>query len=200
MKPRHILLLSFLVFGSQAKSQNEEVLTTFTAVQLENRIQLNFTIATGNTCNGIQIYRAANINDFTEIGDIQGVCGSADHSESFTFTDDNPEKSQDNYYRLQLGNLGYSYPIKIHFVDLSEGGFFLYPNPLRDESRIFFSNFDRESLVLKIFSSEGKFLFESDPNRGNEFSINRETLVPGIYFFSIANGNALKFRGKFMVY
>ena len=50
----------------------------FSAVQVETKVQLNFTIKAGNTCNGIEIFRSPDSVNFSLIGDIQGVCGSTD--------------------------------------------------------------------------------------------------------------------------
>src|SRR5437870_3891883 len=101
-------VLTTFILAHTMEGKAQTLLPVFEAIQVENRVQLNFTISAGNTCNGIQIFRSPDAVNFIEIGDIQGVCGSSDRSESYFFIDQAPLKNKTNYYRLQLGTLGSS--------------------------------------------------------------------------------------------
>ncbi|MEO8088169.1 MAG: T9SS type A sorting domain-containing protein [Bacteroidota bacterium] len=182
-------------------SKGDDILLYFSPEQVESHILLNFTISAGNTCNGIQIYRSTDSVNFEEIGDIQGICGSSDHNESYNFNDASPVKNKINYYRLQLGNLGYSNIIKIEFIDFSTTGFVLYPNPLNEHSKIYYANSSRETMSLQIFSASGSILFISENSGANGLEIPVEKLEQGIYFFTISSGsgNTIKYTGRFLV-
>ena len=180
-------------------AQNEDVLKQFTAVQVGNHVQLDFTIQAGNTCNGIQIYRSSDSLIFEEIGDIQGVCGSSDRNESYSFTDFTPLNNAANYYRLQLGTLGFTYTVKVFFIELNGNDALIYPNPLTGESSINILNSSHAELRLKIFSSDGKLFYESDGLRGNSFALKRKDFSGGVYFFQITGSSVVRYKGTFLV-
>lgn len=181
------------------RAQLEDILLQFDAVQTDNKIQLIFTIKSGNTCNGIQIYRSPDSLTFNEIGDIQGICGSSGRDESYSFTDNSPIGNKTNYYRLQLGTLGYSYVAKLFFIKPDGNNALLFPNPLTNETIITFLNTSREEVSLSVFSSQGNSIYSSDPTRENKFYLNKEDYSPGLYFFNIISDGRPIFSGKFTV-
>lgn len=195
-----VLLISlFFISCSSAKAQLEGILLQFTPVQVENKVELSFTIKAGNTCNGIQIYRSADSLTFTEIGDIQGVCGSSDRNESYSFTDHSPAGNRFNYYRLQLGTLGYSDVASLFYIQPDGNNALLFPNPLTHETLITFLNTSREKCSLSVFNSDGKLIYQSDPVTENSFHLHKDDFSPGIYFYTILSDGRRLFKGKFNV-
>ncbi len=189
----------FFTATAHCFAQNEDILIQFSAVQVENRVQLNFTIKAGNTCNGIQIYRSEDSLNFAEIGDIQGICGSTGRNESYSFTDNSPAKNNVNYYRLQLGTLGYSYITKLFFIQLDGNSALLFPNPVTDETIITFLNSSHAEVRLIVFSCEGKLVYESSPSYGNSFRLMKDDFSPGLYFYKIDREDSHLYSGKFNV-
>jgi hypothetical protein len=177
----------------------QETILQFSAVQIENKIQLDFTIKSGYTCNGIGIYRSADSVNFTLIGDIQGVCGSSDRNESYSYIDYAPLKNSKNYYRLEPGSLGTSGITGVFFIDLSENDVLVYPNPVNSNSAIYTLNTTHEERMLYIYSREGKHIYRSEPSRGNTFSLPVENFIAGIYYFTIQSGGVERFKGNFTV-
>jgi hypothetical protein len=200
------LTISFLIcflFAGFVMSQDAGLLLQFNIARVDNHIQLDWTVSAGNTCNGISVYRSADSLNFVEIGDIQGICGSSDRNESYSFTDASPAKNSVNYYRLELGTLGYSWIKKLNFLDFSDAGFIVYPNPVNEHSKIYFLNPSRNVMSLKVFSAAGQCLMETeDSGMKNEFEISTEKLQQGNYFFTISStaDHAIKYKGQFAVF
>ncbi|MCX6274191.1 MAG: T9SS type A sorting domain-containing protein [Bacteroidetes bacterium] len=194
--------LSFTLFFTvtfHCFAQNENILIQFSAVQVENRVQLIFTIKAGNTCNGIQIYHSVDSVNFSEIGDIQGVCGSSDRNETYSFTDNSPAKNKINFYRLQLGTLGYTYITKLFFIQPDGNTALLFPNPVTSETIITFLNTAHDELRLTVFSYDGKMVYESSPSQGNSFRLVKENYSPGLYFYKIYHEGSHKYSGNFTI-
>ena len=190
-----ILIFLLCCFYSRA----QDAILQFSVVQVENKVQLNFTLKAGYTCNGIGIYRSADSINFTLIGDIQGVCGSNDKNESYTFTDYAPLKNSKNFYRLEPGSLGTSGIAGVFFIDLSENDVLIYPNPVTSTSAIYTLNTSHEERTLEIFSREGKLIYRSDPSREGLFSLPTDDFIPGIYYFTISSAGVDRFKGSFTV-
>ena len=189
-----LLIASFSIFA-----QNEDALLQFQAVQVDNKVQLDFVIKAGYTCNGIQIYRSSDSLNFIEIGDIQGICGSSDRNESYTFSDFSPEKNKNNYYRLQLGTLGNSFTIYLFFVSATDNMALVFPNPVTGESTVYFLNNAHAELQLTVFSCDRKLVYRSPATRGNTFRIASADFNPGIYFFEIRSDEKQRYKGEFIV-
>ena len=181
-------------------SYSQEAIIQFTVVQVENKVQLDFTIKSGNTCNGIGIYRSADSVNFSLIGDIEGVCGSDDRNESYSFTDYSPLKNSKNYYRLQPGMLPTSGVAGVFYLDLSENEVLVYPNPIKSTSAIFSLNTSHEERTLNVFTREGKHVYKSEPSRSSSFPLPADDFIPGIYYFTISSGNDDRFQGSFSVH
>jgi hypothetical protein len=196
---KFFLACCLLVSAFNRGIAQEDPLLQFSAMQIENRVQLSFTISAGNTCNGIIIYRSVDSLNFSEIGDIQGVCGSTDKDETYSFTDYSPGKNATNFYRLQMGTLGYSRSIALFFIELTGNKALVFPNPVTDESEIFFLNPSRDELRLKVFGRDLRLVYESEQSRMNSFRIDGNKFTPGLYFYTIENAGVYVYKGEFVV-
>jgi hypothetical protein len=192
-----LFFLTLLLCGFHSAAQ--DAILQFSVVQVENNIQLNFTLKAGYTCNGIGIYRSADSINFTLIGDIQGVCGSNDRNESYTFTDYSPLKNSKNFYRLQPGSLETSGIAGVFFIDLSENDVLVYPNPLTSASAVYTLNTSHEERTMEIFTRDGKHIYKSKASRGSSFPLPADHFIPGIYYFTIMTESIERFKGSFTV-
>jgi hypothetical protein len=103
-----IYLLSLLLDAGRC-IHAQSPLTRFTATQNEREFIISWTLATGRTCNGIKILRSENREGgFREIGFIGGICGSIQDSVSYEFMDINPAINRNQFYLLDLAELGFS--------------------------------------------------------------------------------------------
>ena len=197
---RFSLLLLLNVFSSQNTfAQFNSILNSFSASENNGNVYLSWQIVAGSTCNGIKIYRSANNISFVQIGDIPGICGNISFAQDYDFTDFEPIKNAVNYYRLELGNNGYSQVLAVEVIDIAKNGFQLRPNPAYGISKIIFEN--NNSLVhnFNIYNILGKLVF-SVTGKEDFFEYDSNAFQNGTYFFTIAlPGNDFILSGKLMV-
>ncbi|MBE0637216.1 MAG: hypothetical protein IH598_01695 [Bacteroidales bacterium] len=166
-KPRlFFILLVFLFFGAMnlRGQQAHPILSYFTAVRVNNTVQINWAISGGNTCNGILIQRSTDGIFFEVIGEIGGVCGSPDVDVPYVFTDENPESNQTNYYRLELGSQGFTNPVTIEYFPLNVDGFSLILDKNAGIAYIHFANPEQNLATYRIYSIDGRFLRAGETN------------------------------------
>lgn len=189
-----------VLLGFVSVAQNEDVIDGFTATEFNGKVLLTWSVKQGNTCNGVDILHSLDSVNFTKIGSIEGICGSTQASIAYDFTDLDPEKNVINYYRLQLGGIGYSKIVGAEVLDLAGSNFTIRPNPISDFSELIFDNETAATYKLTVFAPDGTIAY-SDRTNGELFLLSRLDFDQGFYFFNIAKeGDKPKIAGKFMVY
>lgn len=188
----HIAILSFSVFLALSSiAQDGVVQLQFSAMEVEGKVYLDWTMARGQTCNGIDIMRSADGLNFSPIGNIAGVCGSSFESVSYFFVDESPVPNQINHYRLTLGNLGPSQTLSVEIINLEGSGYQVRPNPVVDQARIYFDNDRSAEHVLTLFNLNGKAL-RKGTTRNDYFHLNASGLAQGFYLFRIETSDGLE--------
>lgn len=194
------LIFLVLCFSLRSFGQNESIIHGFTATEFNGKVLLTWAIVQGETCNGVEILHSTDSVNFTQIGSIEGICGSTAASISYDFTDVDPIPNEINYYRLHLGGAGFSKIVSIEVLDLSGANYILRPNPIVDFSELIFSNNTAATFQLNILSAQGKTVYEDQTN-GEFFVINANDFDQGVYYFSIQKeSEAPKITGKFIVF
>jgi len=177
----------------------ESILQKFSAEEFNNKVVLSWTIKSGNTCNGIRIFRSSDSLIYSEIGDIQGVCGNLGYSVDYNFTDNQPVKNSLNYYRLDLGGIELTHSISIEVIDVGKQNYFLKTNPIFDQSALYFNNSTNKSAQLLIYSTNG-ILVKTIVTQDELFMIDAIDFPNGLYFFQLSlENNELPITGKFQV-
>ena len=110
---KYFFFFVLFIFSAPLSAQNEDVIEYLNASEFNGKVLLSWSIMQGNTCNGIQILHSTDSINFSQISSIEGICGSTQQSISYSFTDLSPEKNANNYYRLQLGGLGFSWIVSV---------------------------------------------------------------------------------------
>ena len=193
-----LLCLLQLAATSNVFAQHNPILGNFTLFENNGKVYLNWSIVSGSTCNGIQIYRSTDNINYTQIGSIAGVCGNSSTAVSYNFTDTNHEKNKINYYRLELGNNGSSEILSVEIIDI-ESGYQIRPNPIIGKAKIYFDNNTKLQYQLFIYNLNGIQVYYST-TKEDYFELNTETFLSGIYLFTISmEGNLPKAKGKIMV-
>ncbi len=198
MTVRFFFLLCF--FLCAASLTNAQFLAAFSAIQHNEKVELDITIAGGNTCNGINILRSSDAVNFSSIGGIAGICGSSTEDVYYSFTDPDPIRNATNYYRLDLITLGYSIIIDLHFVYFGEDKILFYPNPFVDRATVYLKGTNADVSSYRINDSNGKILKQEEGIRGNYFEIKREDLPSGLYYLEINTGNRVPVLKPFIIY
>lgn len=195
------LFLVCILFSATQKifAQHNPILDNFNLTDNYGKVFLSWTIISGSTCNGIQIYRSTDNISFIKVGDIAGICGSTSSPTNYNFTDENPEKNKTNFYRLELGGNGSSEILSVQIIDIESGGYQIRPNPVLAEAKIYFDNNRKLQNEIFIYNLSGKLVYTSSTKK-DFFELNAETFTSGIYLFIISTEeNAKKESGKIAI-
>ncbi len=200
MKKWEFFLFLTIFFGSfSARSQNESVVLNFSANEFNGKVLLNWAITQGNTCNGITVLRSNDSINFSQIGTIEGICGSTAETIDYQFTDVAPDVNTTNYYRLSMGGVGFSYIVDIEVIDAGDQKYLVAPNPVYNESKLIFDNDNQEEVTITFFTENGEILFEEVTSE-QSITLQRDKFEQGVYFFVLkSKGGMEPFSGKIAV-
>ncbi len=154
-------LVFSVFFASFFYAQNSEFLNYFSAKQIGNETLLSFELKSGATCLGINIEKRVGQQNFQSIGLIDGVCGSPDVPEAYTFRDHTPVLGARNVYRLSLGGLGSTESIEILIVDLQHSGYTLLPAQNGNPARLYFRNDLSDQVSITFYDLMGHVIYET---------------------------------------
>jgi hypothetical protein len=197
MKTFFTIICTFFLGISFA--QNEDVIEGLTATEFNGKVLLTWSIKQGNTCNGVQILRSLDSVNFTQIGSIEGICGSTAEKIDYEFTDLFPEKNAINYYRLSLGGIGFSWIVSTELIDIGGSNYMIRPNPISDSSELFFDNETNDLIHVNIYSQEG-VLVKTISTNDEMVYLRKSEFKSGMYFFTLLSDNRdLQVSGKFLV-
>ena len=179
-----VLLFLLISFGFTVRSQS--ILSSFEIDISQGNVLLAWTIKSGSTCNGMQVFRSKDSMNFILIEDIQGVCGSLSSSVSYTFTDHTPILNTVNYYKIDFGGLEQSPILGIEVINVLTNSFLLRPNPVTGASDLYFENDNQNEIVLKVFDDFGDVIYKNQ-TISNKFILDSTTFSSGLYYFSLEN-------------
>ena len=194
---KKLLFTIILCCGIAQMQAQTTALAQFSGFQQGSSVQLLITISGGNTCQGIEIERAEDSIHFYAVGSIAGICGSNEKDESYTFTDYSPLQNQKNYYRLLLGQLGYSPVTVVSFFNF-EDGMLLFPNPAIENTILYFPNESNETLEINLYDAAGRLAFTTS-TRNSSVTIQTGNYDGGLYHVIIRQNGSILFRTKFII-
>ncbi len=194
---KSFLTLSLSIWGlsNSLFAQEINILDGFIGTAQTSQVQLRWTITSGETCNGTVIERSSDKLNWTQIGEIAGVCGSSAAPVSFNFIDSLPLANTINHYRLELGGRGYSHSISVAYYNFSKSSFVVIPNPVVSNATIFFEAKVFESYTFTLYDLNGR-IHISTQGEGNSIVLNTEKLQSGTYFFIISRPRNPIISGK----
>jgi hypothetical protein len=187
---RLIILLFFLAGPTIQFAQEHPIISYFKGDVVSDKIVLTWNIIGGNNCNGITIFHSADKINYVEIGSIPGICGAQSESEPYRFTHLDPAENQINYYKLQLGNQGFTTPLALTFYPTNEKAFVFFPNPSNDQLFLFVDAIYQNS-EIEIFDSKGSKVLGQAVKAGNLVEISPLSLEAGNYLIRLRDGNTL---------
>jgi hypothetical protein len=172
-----ILVALWLLPSSGALAQ-ADFAEHFIAAANKNKVYLQWTILSGNTCNGMLIFRSADNIHFNQIDEIFGVCGSEDSAQTFQYTDEQPEINKTNFYKIQFGFSGNTISQSV-FV-LAQGGVTLLPNPASSSAQLYFDNSQGQLTTFALYDISGRML-QSMETKNNQVEIDLQGIPAGLY-------------------
>ena len=199
---KHIFYLLLLLVSTSAMAQNDNghpILDKYNVFESGGKVYISCTISSGNTCNGIDVFRSEDSLYFDNIGNIAGICGSSSSPVSYDFVDETPILNKTSYYKLELGGYGYSTVTALKVIDTQGFDFQVRPNPANDYSIIYFENDFNNKFELILFNHSGNIILTKETFT-NQFDLNTAVLNKGLYFFSITKlASAESVIGKLVV-
>lgn len=177
-------LLGLLLPQSGLAQMDDPYLVRFGLNRDDGRVLLNWVTRPGTTCEGVDILRSVDSVHFELIHHVPGICGGPDDAFSYTFLDVSPVPNRRNFYRLGLGRLGETNSYGIDVVKLDETGYQLRPNPVTDQSRLYFDNADHQNCQLRILGMNG-IIAQEQSTKDEYFSVEADRLRSGLYVFEI---------------
>lgn len=195
-----ICLFAFMALAMpMLHAQTEILVENFSLFEDEAEINLTWILKAGSICNGVEIQRSLDGTNFERVGRIPGVCGDVTSPVRYDYIDETPVLNRINFYRLLTDDLIISPVISIEVVELGKGGSLVRPNPVVDESRLYFDNARNEVHHLALFDQRGNLVREQESFL-EYFLIDGKTLGPGLYFFQIRKKEELvTVRGRLLI-
>ena len=196
---KYFFFFVLFIFSAPLSAQNEDVIEYLNASEFNGKVLLSWSIMQGNTCNGIQILHSTDSINFSQISSIEGICGSTQQSISYSFTDLSPEKNANNYYRLQLGGLGFSWIVSVEVIDLGMNTSIVRPNPLSKTSELLFDNEANFEVFISVYSSSG-VLVNMRSTVSEQILLEKSKYTAGLYHYVLTSEESGVFgTGKFVV-
>ncbi len=201
MKIARVFIFTCLIVWSPElvyAQHGDKILNDFSGFEVNGVVYLSATIASGNTCNGIDILKSADNYNFQHIGDISGICGSTSNSVQYEFIDSLPILNGINYYKLELGGQGYTTSIKIDVRSFSAEKVQIYPNPMQEIGVIRFSNPDNHVLQIEIYNSLGQVVLNGS-SKSESLDVYSNNWTQGMYWVRVYNLESKRLQsGVFM--
>jgi len=198
MKPAKLLFcILCLMPWFSIHAQPHALLQDFSGYQQDNELLLRWTFRSGSLCEGTRIERSTDGLTFTEIGEIPGVCGNPGAAFTYTFIDSLPKTNAVNFYRLELGNYGFTSTIPVEFLKTNENGFVVLTT-YTGQTDVLFPNTPGRKGKAIIYSSEGKRITEMDIS-GKRLSLPHGRFPTGIYLLMLAFNDNTSVSGNFII-
>jgi hypothetical protein len=197
---KHIIIVLFTsVIFQNGYSQEGITLDSFTLLQSNNSIYVRWVLSSGSTCNGTRLWRSSDSVNYEMMYEITGVCGSPSQPTPYSFVDDKPLFNKKSFYKLEFLGFGFSEPKTIEVMQLKESEYRLNPNPISQNTKLYFSKLKNVEYRLIIYNQFGKKITEV-ATRTNFFEINSEEYNSGLYLFFISEEySTIITSGKFIV-
>lgn len=199
MKLQKIIISIVLIFSSILSNAQKINLANFYLTQNDKEVLLSWTIDAGPTCNGITVWHSVDSINYTEVGNIAGVCGSTSSSIPYNFKHDSPVINKTNYYKLRLGYTQFS-EVRFSYLEFIEHGkIIIKPNPSTDNVSIAFNNDKNETFSLTIINSAGLKVFESHGIKENSIALNTSTFDNGNYYVLLMDSGGRVIKEKLLI-
>jgi cyclophilin family peptidyl-prolyl cis-trans isomerase len=191
-------ILKYLFLLAPLNVYSQDSLLNYFLVNETSRqtILLNWEIKSGNTCNGIEIFRSTDGNHYYYLNEISGICGSSSSAISYQFEDENPVSNSTNYYKIKLGSGEPGTAVSQFFISVDKNSYLLYPNPADNQVKIHFENQDQSEVTFQLMNISGQIVLTERANT-DFLEPDLTNFSSGVYIFSIEI-NQKVIQGRFM--
>lgn len=190
-----VAIISMLLLGHSLLAQEGIEYLDFTVKQESGKaVFVEWVVKQGRTCNDPQIWRSDDSLNFENIFTYVGVCGSADSSIRYSYTDPDVNSGNEYYYQIRVQ----TERTEIRKVlILPDQKIDVYPNPGSGLFNVIMPDQSPETR-LKIFDLGGRKMDEFTLNQ-NINSIELINYKRGIYIYSYVNSE-ISGSGRLFLY
>lgn len=174
------------------------ILNSLEAYKQPNGVLVRWVIAGGGQCQGTKIFRSLDDLNFEQIGHIDGICGSTDAEETYTFFDTVPHPNTYNHYKLEMGFQGFSTSVTVFFEDFGNNDYSLFSDHATGSFRILYSNDLKNEAVLEVYDRFGNAVY-GDVSTSSDIQFQTTGWRSGLYIFRISGVSKADIVGKFYI-
>ncbi|MDY0104729.1 MAG: T9SS type A sorting domain-containing protein [Lentimicrobium sp.] len=192
---KYLRFLFFILFLPLFAIAQHPLLDNFDGFQQDDRIYLRWTFSSGSLCDGTRVFRSGDGEVFQQIGEIAGICGASGRPVIYNYIDSLPVPNALNYYRLELGNNGFTTTVLVDFLVSGEVGYTLFASVSGVELLI--ADPPAREGVAQVFDLQGRLV--------NQFVFNTRRIAlmdnpwhRGAYIFRLTYDNGSVVSGKFI--
>ena len=196
---KHIAIAIF-IFGNSYLAHSQLVsFSGFSLIQNEKEVLLYWVIDSGYTCNGITIWRSSDSVNYSQVGEILGVCGSTSAPIPYQYSDQSPDLNRVNYYKIRMGLNQFSYVKHIYVDYVDPGTLFMKPNPATDKIDLELNADFYNDYSIMIYNSIGQRVFQKDNLNTKLNTIYLDTFDPGAYYVFVVDASGKKLSQKLII-
>ncbi len=193
--PKYLSFLFSMLFLPLFTLAQHPLLDNFTGFQQDNRIHLRWTFSSGSLCDGTRIFRSTDGEIFQQIGEIPGICGASQSPVIYNYVDSLPISNAINYYRLELGNNGFTSTVMVDFLIPGEAGYTLLTSVSGVE--VLVADPPTRTGFAQVFDIQGRLINEFVFN-SRRISLMNNPWRRGAYIFLLTYDNGSLLSGKFI--
>jgi hypothetical protein len=150
-------LLIAVLWSVLTLAQSEHpFIARFELIELDGLVRVEWTLAGGNTCNGMDLERSIDGSSFEVIHRIPGICGDPSAEVAYQWDDRHPAELGTLYYRIRLGSDGTSSVKQLRFGQLVDTDLLAYPVPCVNELTVLLNVPLNEWVKLWVHDAGGR--------------------------------------------
>ena len=156
-------------------------LHSFTGALVNNKVNLNWKVATATNFSHFEIERSNNGTNYTTVGNV-----ALKNTDQYQFIDGLSINNSNYFYRLKLMDLdgNFSYSNVLRFQNKLNSGLTILGNPVKD--KIMVSGLEGKG-QLSVYDFAGKLILQKNV-KSTDALIEVSTLMKGIYILKYTNG------------
>ncbi len=196
--PLLVLMLLLCVPETGMAQGPHPILKEFVLIRQQQGVLLKWTIKGGQRCEGTKVYRAQGDRPFALIEHIQGICGGTDFDETYTHLDTFPAPNEQNHYRLEMGDLGFSDTVTLFYADFGQSDHARLTDPHTGTVTLLVGNTRNMPLTLQLTDLNGQVVGRQQ-TASNALVLQTAHLPRGVYVYRISGEGVTPVTGRLAV-
>lgn len=192
-----LLFLPFLVLPVEAQEAEHPFIESFTLTVQEGRVQVDWVMKGGTSCDGSEVERSVNGSDFVRVHRIEGICGDPSVPVPFSWADEEPLELSTLSYRIVFGSQGRSSVKSVRFDQLLASEQRFYPSPTSGPATLLLNVPASAKVDLLIVDATGRVMLRREGLVGARHVLDLLALPAGAYSY-VASADGLRFEGRFV--